>query len=396
MSATSTLPAGPDTSAAPTVRAPAASLVPVYLRATGAYLPGPPIGNDEMELHLGHVHGRSSRARALALRHNGIRARHYALDRQGRPTHSNAELAVHAVHDAFARQRGLRLADTDHLAVAGSFGDRLLPGLASPVQHALGLDGIGIASFQSVCGAAAMALQSAWLHVASGARRQAVVVGSEFVSRILRGSYIEPTRHASREHGVEDLGIEFLRWTLSDGAGAAVFTSAPAADAPTLRLDWVDVASYAPRFEVCMQLGAGRDSWASYASPVEAATDGAFCLRQDFRTLRCMFPVWVQRLRDLGEMRGFAPDDVDAYLCHFSSYALGREVREVMREARFLVPETRWYSNLRERGNTGAASIFVMLDEFLRARPPRRGQRILLCIPESGWGLVAHAMFTVT
>lgn len=372
------------------------ALAPVYLRATGVYLPGPPIGNDEMESYLGTVHGRPSRARALALRHNGIRARHYALDRRGRPTHSSAELATRAVRDAFARQRGLHLRDTDHLAVAGSFGDRLLPGLASPVQHALGLDGIGIASFQSVCGAAAMALQSAWMHVACGGRRQAVVVGSEFVSRILRGSYLEPTRLASREHGVEDLEVEFLRWTLSDGAGAAVFAPTPAADGPSLRLDWVDVASYAPRFDVCMQLGAGRDSWASYASPVEAAADGAFCLRQDFRTLRRMFPVWVQRLRDLGEVHGFAPDDVDAFLCHFSSYALGREVMEVMRDARFLVPEARWYSNLRERGNTGAASIFVMLDEFLRVRAPRRGQRVLLCIPESGWGLVAHAMFTAT
>lgn len=371
-------------------------LAPVYLRSTGSYLPGPPIGNDEMEDYLGTVHGQPSRARALALRQNGIRSRHYALDRHGRPTHHGSDLASAAVRNAFERVRGPRLADTDYLAVAGSFGDRLLPGLASPVQHTLGLDGIEIASFQSVCGSAAMALQSAFLQVRCGARRQAVVVGSEFVSRILRGSYLEPTRYATAGRGVEDLGIEMLRWTLSDGAGAAVFGPDPADDGPTLRLEWVDVASFAGRFEVCMQLGAAEDSWASYSSPVEAAQAGAFCLRQDFRSLRRMFPVWVERLRHLGEMRGFAPGDIDAYLCHFSSYALGREVMALMQEARFMIPESRWYSNLRERGNTGAASIFVMLDEYLRTHVPRRGQRILLCIPESGWGLVAHALFTVT
>jgi 3-oxoacyl-[acyl-carrier-protein] synthase-3 len=371
------------------------TLAPVYLRASGSCLPGPPISNDEMEDYLGTVHGQRSRARALALRQNGIRTRHYALAPGGRPTHSGADLASAAVRDAFAGQRALRIADTDYLAVAGSFGDRMLPGLASPVQHSLGLDGIEIASFQSVCGSAAMALQSAYLQVRCGARRQAVVVGAEFVSRILRGSWIEPTPYAEPGRGVDDLGVEFLRWTLSDGAGAAVFSPVPLDGAPALRLDWVDVTSYAGRFEVCMQLGAADDSWASYTTPIEAAHAGAFCLRQDFRSLRRMFPVWVERLRQLGETRGFAPEDIDAYLCHFSSYALGREVMALMREARFMIPEERWYSNLRERGNTGAASIFVMLDEFLRSRPLRRGQRLLLCIPESGWGMVAYSQFTV-
>lgn len=371
-------------------------LVPVFLRACGSYLPGPPIPNEEMEDYLGTVLGQRSRARALALRQNGIRMRHYALSRDGRPTHTCAELSTAAVRDAFTRQRGLRLADTDYLAVAGSFGDRLLPGLASPVQHALGLDGIEIASFQSVCGSAAMALQSAFLQVRCNAKLQAVAVGGEFVSRILRGSWLEQTRCAVPGRGIEDLGIEFLRWTLSDGAGAAVFGPAPVSNVPALRLDWVDIASFAGRFDVCMQLGAAEELWASYASPTDAARAGAFCLRQDFRTLRSMFPVWVERLRHLGEMRDFSPDDIDAYLCHFSSYALGREVMAVMREARFMIPEERWYSNLRERGNTGAASIFVMLDDFLRSRTLRRGQRLLLCIPESGWGLVAHAHFTVT
>lgn len=368
---------------------------PVYLSAAGSYLPGPPIGNDAMETYLGAVHGNKSRARALTLRQNGIKTRHYALDVGGAPTHTSAELATHAVRSMFEGRSDVRLADTDFLAVAGSFGDRMLPGLASPVQHALGLDGIEIASFQSVCGSSAMALQSAFLQLKCGEKRQAVVVGSEFVSRILRGSYLEPTRYATRERGVEDLSVEFLRWTLSDGAGAVMLSSTAASGATTLRLDWVDVVSYANRFDVCMQLGAADSSWASYPTPMQAAEAGAFCLRQDFRTLREMFPVWVARLKELSHSRDFDPAGIDWYLCHFSSYALGREVMQIMRDTDCMIPEERWYSNLRSRGNTGAASIFVMLEEFMRTTELRPGQRILLCIPESGWGIVSHALLTV-
>lgn len=369
---------------------------PVYLAGAGSYLPGLPIGNDEMESYLGTVHGNKSKARALALRQNGIKTRHYALTAGGEPTHTSADLAAHAVRDLFEGRPDLRLEETDFLAVAGSFGDRMLPGLASPVQHALGLDGIEIASFQSVCGSAAMALQAAFLQLRCGEKHQAVVVGSEFVSRILRGSYLEPTRYASRERGVQDLGIEFLRWTLSDGAGAVMLSSSKGSGALTLRLDWIDVVSYANRFDVCMQLGAADSPWASYATPTEAAQAGAFCLRQDFRTLRQMFPVWVSRLKHLSDSRDFDPAGIDWYLCHFSSYALGREVMQIMREEDCMIPPERWYSNLRSRGNTGAASIFVMIEEFLRTSKLRSGQRVLLCVPESGWGIVAHAMLTVT
>lgn len=43
-----------------------------------------------------------------------------------------------------------------------------------------------------------------------------------------------------------------------------------------------------------------------------------------------------------------------------------------------------YWTNLETAGNTGAASIFIMLDEFTRARPPANGARILLFVPESG------------
>jgi 3-oxoacyl-[acyl-carrier-protein] synthase-3 len=66
-----------------------------------------------------------------------------------------------------------------------------------------------------------------------------------------------------------------------------------------------------------------------------------------------------------------------------------------MQKAGLAIPRERWYSNLVERGNTGAASIFIMLDEFLRTHQLREGQQVLCFVPESGRFTVAFALFEV-
>lgn len=367
----------------------------VYIRSAGKFLPGEPVDNADVEDYLGKVYGHASRGKAVSLRQNGIRQRHYAIDRRGQAQYTVAQMAAHAIRDAFSRDADYQLMDTDYLAVSGSFGDRILPGLASPVHHELKIPDVEIASFQSVCGSAAMALKSAFLQVKAGEKQQAVVSGSEFVSRIMRGSYLEPTPYADPVRGITDMGVEFLRWTLSDGAGAVVLAGAPGANGRSLRIDWIDIVSYADRFDVCMQMGGLDTPWPSSATPVAAAQQAAFCLYQDFRILRDMFPVWVERLQWLMQTRRFDTESVDWYLCHFSSCALGREVQALMQERGCLIPEERWFTNLKSKGNTGSAAIFIMLEELLNEKELVAGQQILLCVPESGWGLVAHAMLTV-
>ena len=61
-------------------------------------------------------------------------------------------------------------------------------------------------------------------------------------------------------------------------------------------------------------------------------------------------------------------------------------VDELLGKAQLGIPRERWWSNLAWRGNTGAASIFVMLSEFLRTQSARlkHGDTVLCFIPESG------------
>jgi 3-oxoacyl-[acyl-carrier-protein] synthase-3 len=60
------------------------------------------------------------------------------------------------------------------------------------------------------------------------------------------------------------------------------------------------------------------------------------------------------------------------------------------------IPQEKWFTNLYTRGNTGAASILIMLDEFLREVKPQPGARILCMIPESGRFNTAYLQLTVT
>ena len=53
----------------------------VFLTRSASFLPLEPVGNDEIEQILGMVGGKPSKARRIVLRSNGIRSRHYALDR---------------------------------------------------------------------------------------------------------------------------------------------------------------------------------------------------------------------------------------------------------------------------------------------------------------------------
>ena len=59
------------------------------------------------------------------------------------------------------------------------------------------------------------------------------------------------------------------------------------------------------------------------------------------------------------------------------------------------MPESKWFTNLKTRGNTGSASFYIMLEEALSSGLFRPGQRVLAMIPESGRFTAAYALFTV-
>jgi 3-oxoacyl-[acyl-carrier-protein] synthase-3 len=359
------------------------TVMSAYITSVGAFLPGEPIGNDDLQSYLGTVPGGSDRLRRRMLDANGIEKRHYAIDRDGNSTMLNEELAERAVLAALA-SRGLTAADVGMLATGTTQGDLPVPGFASMVHGRLGGGPMEILSAGGVCCSGAAALRAAEAAIRLDRHRVAVAVGSELVSRALRADRFSQETSPGPD-------AEFLRWMLSDGAGAVVVEPEPRPDGLSLRIDWSHLVSHAHRFPVCMYAGAASNetigpgaTWQDRPTPAEAHDSGMLNLRQDTSILNNIVALGVEEYIGLVREGRIVPGEIDHLLVHYSSEYFRSDIVRLMGEAGLMIPEERWFTNLRTKGNTGAASIFIMLEEAFNGGRFSVGDRVLLMIPESG------------
>jgi 3-oxoacyl-[acyl-carrier-protein] synthase III len=383
----------------------------VHLTRTGTFLPGQPVDNDSMEERLGVVGDKRSRYRRAVLRNNGITSRHYALDEHGEQTHLNEELAALAVEEAVTG-RGLGMSEIGMLAVGTTIPDILMPGFASMVHGRLGASGhaapMEVLSTAGVCASGAAALQHAWSAVLTGRHERAVAAASELASAMMRGRRFahESVAHGDREEvpeGFQYFNADFLRWMLSDGAGAAVLEREPNPDAPSLRVDWIELTSYAHELPVCMHLGTSDPTdvrvgktWLSVADAAAAHEQGMLVVRQNTSLLADnIMRVAGEELRRLIKIGRIDPDvHYDWFLPHLSSMFFRDRLSDVLDEVGLDIPQDRWFTNLSTKGNTGSASMFIMLDEALKSGMFQRGDRILAGVPESGRFIMSVMQFT--
>jgi 3-oxoacyl-[acyl-carrier-protein] synthase-3 len=365
-----------------------------YITSTGAFLPGPPIANDQIEDILGRVGGKPSRLKSRILKANGIQTRHYAIDREHRTTHTNLDMAVAAARACLdgspvpARSVGM-------LSCSTTQGDLVIPGFGSMVQAGLGIPGVELFTAHGICSSGAMAVKAAVNSLKLGEHRAALVVVSELASRLFKHTRYE----AAGGDGSVDFNAEFLRWMLSDGAGAWLLESTPRGRC--LRVDWMRGFSHADAFPVCMGIGAPTDAtdtrtWQDFPTYADAEAAGALLIRQDVRLLEHIVKLGVDGALRLIDEGTLDVGKVDHFLCHYSSHHFRGKIADMLDMAGASIPQEKWFTNLYTRGNTGAASILIMLDEFLREVKPQPGARILCMIPESGRFNTAYLQLTVT
>ena len=229
-----------------------------YITATARYLPGDPVPNDEMEDYLGTVGGATSDLRDLTLENCGIKTRYYAMDKNQQTVISNAAMAANAVREA-AERAGLGPNDVELLTAATTGPDMLAPGHASMVHGELGYGPMEILSAAGICSSGMMALKNAYLQVAIGEKRNAISVASEFASRIFKSTRYDEIGQLAQD-GSLPLEAAFLRYMLSDGAGAVVIENAPAASGISLRIDWISLTSFANTEKTCMYGGSNSNT----------------------------------------------------------------------------------------------------------------------------------------
>ncbi|NER79763.1 MAG: beta-ketoacyl-ACP synthase III, partial [Leptolyngbya sp. SIO1D8] len=369
-----------------------------FITHVGKFLPGNPIANDDMEAYLGQVNDRASRVKARILKSNGIQQRYYALDQQQQTTFSNRQMAAAAIRDAL-QQSELGPREIDLLACATTWPDLLVPGFASMVHGELPeLAPLEATSHQGVCCAGVAALKYATSQIQLGKKRQAIAVASELASRLFKNTRFEAERAIQAGENLP-FDTEFLRWMLSDGAGACVIRDRPAAKGLSLKVEWIEIVSHANAYPVCMYAGVDTPehlkSWMDYPSQADAAHEGALNLRQNIRLLDTVVQLGVEgwlRLIEAGRVR---PENIDWLLCHYSSHFFRSQIVELLDKAGCMIPEEKWFTNLYTRGNTGCASIYLMLEELFNSGRLQPGQKIFCFVPESGRFTTAYMLLTV-
>lgn len=367
----------------------------VFITSSGTFLPNKAISNEEMESFLGRINGKDSRAKERILKQNGIKTRYYALNKKQETTHSNAQLAVTAIENALQKS-SLRSSDVALLSTGTTQGDLLIPGFASMVHAGLDFDKCEVASFQSVCASGIMALKNAYVQIKSNEHPNAVCVGSELASRLFKASRFEA-------QGVDSLKFdtEFLRWMLSDGAGAFVLQNKKSENGISLKIDWIELKSLANEFPVCMFTGKTDNkneeekTWLDYPSYEEASKAGAINLKQDARLLDKVIKAGAAHYFELIDQGKINKDSIDWFCCHYSSEVFKGPIKELMLKGGGEIADEKWFSNLTSKGNTGSASIFIMLDELMYSGKLKVGDKILCMVPESGRFITSFMQLTV-
>ncbi|MGB3225541.1 MAG: beta-ketoacyl-ACP synthase III [Desulforhopalus sp.] len=380
--------------------------MPVYITDIAAFLPNTPIDNDKMEELLGMVNQLPSRTRKIILRNNRIKSRHYAIDpATGITTHTNAQLTAEAIRRLKPRPN-FTADQIECLCCGTSSPDQLMPGHASMVHGELQGQPCEVMSAAGICNAGMSALKYAWMSVVSGQTNNAVATGSELASSFMRSRFcgsVDQEKAAQVEaQPTVAFEADFLRWMLSDGAGAAFLCNQPAEQGLSLRIDWIDLISFANQMETCMYAGAVKREdgsllgWREQTSLTDTLHSNSFLIKQDVKLLnREIITTAVERtLPGLIAKYNLKASDIDWFLPHYSSDYFRSHLHDRMKKIDFAIPYERWFTNLADKGNTGSASIYIILEELFHSGRIQKGQKLLCFIPESGRFSMCYMLLT--
>lgn len=373
----------------------------VYITRIAKFLPNEPVENEAMEEKLGVINGKTSKARRIILRNNQIKTRYYAIDENGNVTHNNAQLTAEAVKglcdDTFSKN------DIELLSCGTSSPDQILPSHAAMVHGFLKNGNLEINSPSGACCSGMNALKYGFMAIKSEQVNNAVCTGSERTSSWMKSEIFEDEvahMHELEENPILAFNKEFLRWMLSDGAGAFLLESEPKGKTP-LKIEWMEGYSYAFELETCMYAGGDKledgslKPWSEYPADVWGKKS-LFAMKQDVKLLgENILQKGVESMRMAMAKHKITENDIDYYLPHISSYYFKENLYNENERQGLHLPWEKWFLNLQKIGNVGAGSIYLMLEELVASGKLKKGEKIMLQVPESARFAYSYAYLTV-
>lgn len=376
----------------------------VYINNTSSFFPNNPVSNDEMEDYLGYINGQPSKSKRIVLRNNGITNRYYALTKDRKVTHTNAEITAMAVK-AVMDNDDSKLQTIDLLSCGTSSPDQVMPSHGVMVHGLLPqTNSIEVVSPAGVCCAGMHALKYAYLAIKTGDAQKAVATGSERFSTLLISDVFEDEAKKLKE--LEEnpyIGFEkeFLRWMLSDGAAAFLMTNKKNENRLSLRVEWLEGFSYANKMEACMYSASEKMKDGSLKSYMEFTHDeivnkSILSIKQDVKLLsENIVPLGGVGLKAALDKHGIKSSEIDYFLPHMSSNFFKDKIFQRLIENGTGIPYDKWFVNLSTVGNVGAASVYLMVDELYHSGKLKVGDKILLLVPESARFSYMYSLLTV-
>jgi 3-oxoacyl-[acyl-carrier-protein] synthase III len=255
-------------------------------------------------------------------------------------TETSTSLAVGAARDALARA-GVRSEDTDLIVLSTSTPDSTFPSCASLVQEQLGCRGPAF-DVQAACSGFLYALNLADQYVRSGESRQAIVIGTETLTKIVN---------------FKDRGTCVV---FGDGAGAVVL--GPALNGGGIK--------------ACVLGSDGTGGDLIYVAPGENGAEGPARpeIRMDGRKVfRFATEILAQATLQALEKAGVRLEDVRLIVPH---QANARIIEAAAK--RLGVEDGVMANNIARYGNTSTASIPLALKEAIDNGRVQRGDHIVL------------------
>ena len=272
---------------------------------------------------------------------------------------ATSDLAVRAAQQALERAN-LLPEDVEFIAVGTTSPDMIFPTVGNIVQHRLGCRRAGSVDMLAACAGSIYSLSIGSQFIQTGKYRRVLCIGADALSRIT---------------DFTDRGTCIL---LADAAGAAVLE---ATEDGSGIID-VDLYSDGKYWELLYMPGGGSRHPATHETVDQKLHYARMKGNEVFKVAVRMF---VECTEKILTRNGFTADDVKLFIPHQANLRIIEAACK-----RVNLPMDRVFVNVDRYGNTGAASVYVAMEEANAAGRLKKGDLVLLAAFGGGfaWGAI--------
>jgi len=268
-----------------------------------------------------------------------------------------SDLGLRAAQQALDRA-DVEAEEVDFIVVGTTMGDMLFPTTANLLQHRLGCRSAGSVDVYAACSGSIYSLSIGSQYIETGKYRTVLCVGADCLSRLT---------------DYTDRGTCIL---LADAAGAVVLRPATG-ESGILDVDLYSDGRYG---DLLIQPAGGSRSPATHETVDRRLHFAKMKGNEVFKVAVRMFEQCAQRIL---ERNGFKAEDIDVFVPHQANL---RIIEAAVK--RLKLPMDRVVVNVDRYGNTGAASVYVALEEAWAGKRLKPGDLVLLAAFGGGftWG----------